>query len=1483
MAKKKKLNRRAVAVLVILGIVMIGGVTMFVLKKTMRRDPVACARTGDSEMERGNLRQAIRWYQEAVNSTRDLKHPESATYRYKCAHAMLEAVKHGAVTETDRHSFIRSARELLISAVRLNPQYADAQRLLMQMAWGDWPRFLEESQKLLNITPDDDTTLIQRAIAKGQVALSAVSVRADEVAAAVEEFDKAIELKPDEIAYWLEKISFIQRASAEEETIREVYEEAAKRNPDDARIRVAYAGYLQARGRRPEALEWIRNAIDCQSDSPVGYIALSSFYESGKDLDKAHEAAAKAVDIDQGDWLAYRQIARLYRLQNQPQRAADALNKGVEVLAQRLSESKEPAEVSRLQDAMGNLYVQLANMLLDSIATATGQDRENLVEQVTSCREQIMRLRSDSPHQYKIAGMLEYYNRRFMEAVPLLEKALSGLGETADLSALSALNESYIRLGRHNDAEQLIERLTNLPGQARNPTLMLGKARISLLRKDYVSASAQVKEVLAVTPNMPEARRLLGILEVLTGEKNTLAPGTELAIEFLPPLLERYQMLLTQGNTQAARALIEDLHQRMPVQREIIARLIALYTQLHDKDALTALISDANSRDTALGDWVRDSVGLYQEEDPQKRMAMIEARIRREISDPTRQNLELAMSAVSLGLEDQAEEYLKSLDSNHPTVVEMSLNLALRRNQWDKADQWLQRAQALDVDGVGGRQYAALVAAAKDDYETAIKLSEEVVAMKPTDRQPRAALGNYYIMSGDYDKAQRAFESALAIDSSYTPAVVGMVRVSEAQNRQADLRKWVLEASRLTDAQKDPYIQQLLLDIRQAEAKPEELNDLIQQRLARYNRNPGDLRNAAMLANLLERSGDLENAEKLYRHLYDNSANKLHGANPLVVFYARTGRFDDMVALLDELQNSQEDKVAVLVLKGQLLGQLNQVPEAIEALEEASKLDPNDPRPVNDLAMLMVTRQRWNEAITAIGRLLEIEPDNQAAKRTLIRCQIEAGQLEQAGQRISRFLDANPNDVGCLLLDSLLQLRQGDGQKAYETLTRILEIDPDNISARLDRSRLLLLQGEPFRAREDLQKVKSATGDPEIGLQYAEVCRRLGDARAAELAYLEIIRNQREYGRAHVALIQMYLEWENWAAMESRLRIARELFPHDPQYPMLEYRMWSVRNDPNRAVSALARALELAPDNPDIINAHMLALVRAGEFNEAMVVADRYVDNQLLGFAAKAVRARSLAALNRGSEAQSAFQALAGSDVGPRQLDILRRMMVDAYGPSRATRMFNEWLTAKGTANWAQLDALSTMALAASDIDLAVKLLEQALEQVSQPAGKAMLLEKLAMAYYNKKDFANAEKYHLQAMGNATPQDDIYLQIVNNIAYLYANDLQQYEKAVDFAGQAARMMPGNPDVLDTYAWALLKTGRTNEAIEQLQLAIALPRTKGVYHYHLGYAYEAAERYDEALNQYRMGLSLVGNDTSVEKLLLEAADRVSARMSTENGQ
>jgi len=96
-------------------------------------------------------------------------------------------------------------------------------------------------------------------------------------------------------------------------------------------------------------------------------------------------------------------------------------------------------------------------------------------------------------------------------------------------------------------------------------------------------------------------------------------------------------------------------------------------------------------------------------------------------------------------------------------------------------------------------------------------------------------------------------------------------------------------------------------------------------------------------------------------------------------------------------------------------------------------------------------------------------------------------------------------------------------------------------------------------------------------------------------------------------------------------------------------------------------------------------------------------------------------------------------------------------------------------------------------------------------------------------------------------------------------------KAVEYAKTALDMQPENPDILDTYGWALHHAGRSREALDALMAAFA--RNPGIYniHYHLAQVYLALGRTAEAETHFRSQLQWTA--TREAQFARQALDRM----------
>jgi len=126
----------------------------------------------------------------------------------------------------------------------------------------------------------------------------------------------------------------------------------------------------------------------------------------------------------------------------------------------------------------------------------------------------------------------------------------------------------------------------------------------------------------------------------------------------------------------------------------------------------------------------------------------------------------------------------------------------------------------------------------------------------------------------------------------------------------------------------------------------------------------------------------------------------------------------------------------------------------------------------------------------------------------------------------------------------------------------------------------------------------------------------------------------------------------------------------------------------------------------------------------------------------------------------------------------------------------------------------------------------------------------------------DSERYYL----NTILQYEEYLikqpdnvSFLNNLAYLLAQDNKQLEKAMQYAKRAYELSPDDPNILDTYAYILCKTGDYAKAERLLQTAIQLSDKTDIalspqIYEHLGLAQEGLGKKAAALISYKQALN-----------------------------
>ena len=167
------------------------------------------------------------------------------------------------------------------------------------------------------------------------------------------------------------------------------------------------------------------------------------------------------------------------------------------------------------------------------------------------------------------------------------------------------------------------------------------------------------------------------------------------------------------------------------------------------------------------------------------------------------------------------------------------------------------------------------------------------------------------------------------------------------------------------------------------------------------------------------------------------------------------------------------------------------------------------------------------------------------------------------------------------------------------------------------------------------------------------------------------------------------------------------------------------------------------------------------------------------------------------------------------------------------------------------------------------------MQSAADPQDQAGIERDLALVYYQTGQFDQAERTYLKVL-DVSPED---VTTLNNLSFLYSNELNKPDRALPYAKKAIERAPFNSDVLDTYGWTLAKLGQYDQAEIFLARAVQLGQASPMVRYHLGWTYEQIGRLGDSQRQYQSGLDILRNrpDEQAELLLKEAIERVLGRL------
>jgi len=585
------------------------------------------------------------------------------------------------------------------------------------------------------------------------------------------------------------------------------------------------------------------------------------------------------------------------------------------------------------------------------------------------------------------------------------------------LSARSAVAD-----GRYQEALDLYRKaLTIVPN---DPIVHLEYAQ--LLRDLNVGdeAAREAREAVRLDPNLPEARRLLGALELAGAEKDPsrlpaaieqLTAARRLAPNDIASAVSLARALLAADKAREAAAVLDELPELagQPIIQRMSAEAKAKSGRWKEAESLYKglLAQDQGDREIAAA-----LIDLYEDQDEMDdALALLEDLAHRDPENSAIQE-RIVLDLARAGKFDEAEKRARDLIAKRPENRAGKRLLAMvlfERESSAEGEKILRALVDADPDDAGTRRALASELVRERRFPEARTMYEEMIRRAGDDPKKaetrdsaRVELGFIAYLERNWPEARRILAPLAISNGKVQPRAA---RIALAADRDSeDFASGLALAKKLAAADPDPEWAAAEAEFRyrsgdqkageaalgklagSGDVEPMMAASDVYARLKKFNesariakevtaKNPDNTDAQFRLGSSLERGGDEAGAEAVFLKLLAARPNDAATQNYLGYMWADKGvQLERAREMLEKAVGREPRNAAYLDSLGWAYFRLGRIDSAEKNLREAHRREPTDPTIAEHLGDLEMKRGNMAGAIQNWEKALELqteEPD----------------------------------------------------------------------------------------------------------------------------------------------------------------------------------------------------------------------------------------------------------------------------------------------------------------------------------------------------------------------------------------------------------------------------------------------------------------------------------------------------------------------------
>jgi tetratricopeptide (TPR) repeat protein len=597
---------------------------------------------------------------------------------------------------------------------------------------------------------------------------------------------------------------------------------------------------------------------------------------------------------------------------------------------------------------------------------------------------------------------------------------------------------------------------------------------------------------------------------------------------------------------------------------------------------------------------------------------------------------------------------------------------------------------------------------------------------------------------------------------------------------------------------------------------------------------PSELSLLLLRLQVNSQSKDFAAVEQDYLGLIKQFPDKLEYTYALVKHYADNTKEEKALTTLQALIDSHPDKLQPKLVLIDFL--MQKKPELAEkSLTAYIAQYPTEPDLLFRSAALYIKQNKLTEAKQALNKVVELKPTTKeglSAKVMLAKLALQANDNPTALNLVKDVLTTDEHYLDALLLKARLDLQNGLYDEVISTLRGVLRDYTNSDEGMVLMGQAYLKKNSPELAEENFRNalaVNPANFDALIPV-VSTMLKNKDIARADELLQ-KALAVKPDHAGALQALAQVKLMQKDWAGTQ---KIADSIGSKTKGTGFSKFLSGKISEEQGLYMEAIAQykeALTISPDLPDALRGMTTSYQALKQPKDMLAF--------LQGF---------MAAHPDESYPWLLKSQLLASD---KRLDDAFKVLSDA------------------AAKWPKIpefyEGMATIHIDKKEPAKAIAILSKGLEAEPEQVRLSIML---ASTYEQTGDYAKALETY-DALLAKHPTIDI---AVNNLVSLlldHFNTPENVERAVTLAKRFERSE--QPYFVDSYAWALINSGKNEQALQLLRDVVKKMPDVPVFRYHLGTAYHKSNSAALAITELEQALKL-GEKTGafIEK---EAAEKL----------